>query len=86
MLRIIKTDTESFVVQVNGKPLTVVVTPCIVNNTNEKRFRVSYNGSPVHIFTCNENEKHVHAVKDKLFSMPLQEEAIAKEIENRMFA
>ena len=82
-----KIYTESFDLQVNGKPLSVVVTPYIVNSTNEKRFRVSYNGSPVHTFIWNEKERRVHAINDASHPMPQQiEQAIARELEMRQAA
>lgn len=82
-----KTYSESFDLEVSGKHLSVIATPYIVNSTNEKRFRVSYNGSPVHIFTWNEKEKRIHSIKDSVHPIPFQiEQAIARELENRQAA
>lgn len=58
-----KTRTEIFELAVDGKPVKVKATPYKMH-TDELRFRVSINGSPVHIFAWDEG-LHRMAVIDK---------------------
>lgn len=49
-----KAKTTTFDLTVNGTSISVIATP-YQTATEEKRYRVSINGSPVHIFAINQN-------------------------------
>ena len=49
-----KAKTATFDLTVNGTTISVIATP-YQTATSEKRYRVSINGSPVHIFALNQN-------------------------------
>ncbi|KIC96307.1 hypothetical protein [Flavihumibacter solisilvae] len=51
-------EALSFELNIEGKPLEVTAKPYMAAN-QQPRFRVSYNGSPVHIFGYNEDLKKV---------------------------
>jgi hypothetical protein len=48
-----KKRTEIFEMAIEGQPVKVKATPFKIH-TNEERYRVSINGSPVHIFAWDE--------------------------------
>jgi hypothetical protein len=48
----------SFDITVDGAPIEIVAKPYLAAN-DKKRFRVSYNGSPIHIFGLNESAQKV---------------------------
>lgn len=65
--------TLEFDVIVNGSPVNVIATPYIA--VDKQRFRVSYNGGPVHIFGVDDNTHQV-------MYMDGAASAIAPEIKN----
>ena len=72
-----KTRTEIFEVAIDGRPLKVKATPFKLH-TEEQRFRVSINGSPVHIFAWDDQANRL-AIIDKARlaeSLPENVEAI----------
>ncbi len=83
-----KTRTEIFELAIDGKPVKVKATPYKMH-TDELRFRVSVNGSPVHIFGWDENLNRL-AVIDKARlaeRMPDQvEEIVGRQLYSRMAA
>ena len=58
MKRKSKFEALNFNIEVNGTPMKVVAKP-YMNASEEKRFRVSVNGSPIHIFGFNSKEQMV---------------------------
>jgi hypothetical protein len=58
-----KTRTEIFQLAVDGKPVQVKATPFKMH-TEELRYRVSINGSPVHIFAWDDQLNRL-AIIDK---------------------
>jgi hypothetical protein len=50
---VMKTRTEIFEMAIDGKPVKVKATPFKMH-TEEQRYRVSINGSPVHIFAWDD--------------------------------
>ena len=83
-----KTRTEIFELAIDGKPMKVIATPYKMH-TDEMRFRVSVNGSPVHIFAWDENLNRL-AVIDKARlaeRMPDQvEEIVGRQVYSRLAA
>ena len=83
-----KTRTEIFELAIDGKPVRVKATPYKMH-TEELRFRVSVNGSPVHIFAWDENLNRL-AVIDKARlaeRMPDQvEEVVGRQLYSRLAA
>ncbi|MDH7463495.1 hypothetical protein QEG73_19500 [Chitinophagaceae bacterium 26-R-25] len=49
--------TFEFDITVNGSPVTVIATPYIA--VDKQRFRVSYNGGPVHVFGVDDSTHQV---------------------------
>jgi|SRR5882724_5076082 len=85
--RDMKTHTEIFELMIDGAPVEVRATPYFINHNMEKRIRVSFNGSPVHIFAWDDSANRLHAVKEGSENIPHKiEEAIARELENRLAA
>jgi len=81
-----KTHTETFKLMIDGKPVEVRATPYVIKHTKQKKVRVSYNGSPVHIFGWDTTNQ-LHLVEEGADMIPHRiEEAIAKELENRLAA
>ena len=71
---------------VDGNPLQIVAKPYVAAN-DQPRFRVSYNGSPVHIFG-EDNELHQLVALDsgsETIPAPI-ERAIGFELQRRMTA
>jgi hypothetical protein len=60
----------NFAVSVNGVPVEVVANPFITAN-DKMRFRVSYNGSPIHIFELNESSKSIDVIDSASETIPL---------------
>ena len=84
-----KTHTETliFELMIDGKPVEIKATPYFVDHNKERRFRVSYDGSPVHIFAWDDSSNRLHAVKEGSEIIPDKiERAIAKELQNRIAA
>lgn len=52
-----KQRTFDFNILVNGSPVNVTATPYLA--VDKQRFRVSYNGSPVHVFGVDEDTRQV---------------------------
>lgn len=68
-----KQKTFEFDLAVNGTSVNVIVTPYIA--VDKQRFRVSYNGGPVHIFGVDDSS-------DEVIYMDGAATAIAPEIKN----
>lgn len=49
--------TFEFEISVNGSPVNLIATPYIA--VDKQRFRVSYNGGPVHIFGVDDATRQV---------------------------
>lgn len=70
----------NFEVVVDGRPMEVVATPFITAD-EKKRFRVSYDGSPVHIFELNEAARRIEVVDSASETIPLH---VEREIGNTL--
>ena len=82
-----KARTEIFELMVDGTPVEVIATPYFINHNMEKRIRVSFNGSPVHIFAWDDSANRLQAVNEGTETIPHKiEVAIAQELENRLAA
>jgi hypothetical protein len=84
----IRTTTETFQLEIDGRPVTVKATPYQLHTT-EKRYRVSINGSPVHIFAWNDDIRRLVEIDSARIEgkMPVRlEEAIAQQLYSRMAA
>ena len=80
-----KARTEIFDLMINGKPILVKATPYLVNG-EETRFRVSFDGSPVHLFAWDDEEHRLRVV-DKDETIPATiEMAIARQLRNKIAA
>ena len=76
------TATAHFDIIVNGSDLHVQATSFIHNE--ETKFRVSYNGSPVHIFSYNPSVGSLQLVRDRKTVMtPAVEQAIIQTLMGR---
>jgi hypothetical protein len=83
-----RTTTETFQLEMDGKPVTVKVTPYHMH-TMEKRYRVSINNSPVHIFAWDDNARRLIAIDGARIEgkLPVKlEEAISRQLYSRMAA
>ena len=84
----LRATTETFQLNVEGRPVTVKVTPYQIH-TAEKRYRVSINNSPVHIFAWDDDSRRLvlidkAAIED---NVPEKlEEAIGRQLYNKMAA
>jgi hypothetical protein len=83
-----KTSFEplNFNIEVNGTPMEVVAKPYL-NANEEQRFRVSVDGSPIHIFGLNEQEQMVEMLDSP--SEPIAPQvirAIGEKLMNRLAA
>lgn len=75
-----KTRTESFRLVADETPYMVKATPFTVND--ETRFRVSFNGSPVHIFVWNNSLQQFRVIAEDSKTIPGKlETAISMELE-----
>lgn len=80
-----KTITKVFEVNVNGNPVKVKATPFEVNDM--QRYRVSYNGSPVHIFGWDVRHQKLMVIDSASNSIPLPiESAIAEALLQKIAA
>lgn len=80
-----KTITKIFEVNVNGNPVKVKATPFEVNDM--QRYRVSYNGSPVHIFGWDVHHQKLMVIDSASNSIPLPvESAIAEVLQQKIAA
>ncbi|MBC7903681.1 MAG: hypothetical protein H7Y27_09665 [Gemmatimonadaceae bacterium] len=76
-----KTKTQSFEMVIDGLPYIVSATPFLFND--ETRFRVSFNGSPVHIFVLDTELGRLTAIGDDSVTIPESlEEAIAAKLQS----
>ena len=83
-----KTRTEIFELAVDGKPVKVKATPYKMH-TEELRYRVSINGSPVHIFAWDDRRNRLAIIdKAKLAdNIPDHvEETIGRQLHSRLAA
>jgi hypothetical protein len=83
-----KTRTEIFEMAIDGRPLKVKATPFKMH-TNEQRYRVSINGSPVHIFAWDDQLNRLTVIdKAKMAeSVPENVEAmIGRQLYSRLAA
>lgn len=77
MKKKVRFEELNFEVNVNGAPVEVLAKPYLAAN-DQKRFRVSYNGSPIHIFGLDENANKVRVLDSAAQEIPPQvERAIA---------
>ncbi|MES2649052.1 MAG: hypothetical protein V4717_19395 [Bacteroidota bacterium] len=65
----------NFAVTVNGAPVEVVANPFVTAN-DKMRFRVSYNGSPIHIFEWNEVSQTIEVIDSASETIPLHIEQV----------
>lgn len=80
-----KAKTKRFEIVVNGKPVQVTATAYEAND--KTRYRVSYNGGPVHIFGWDVNENRLMVIDSASEKMPIPlESAIAEELQHKMAA
>ena len=70
MKRKIKLPVINFDITVDGAPVNVVAVPYITAN-EKKRFRVSYNGSPIHILELNESVRKIEVVDSASETIPV---------------
>lgn len=71
---------------VDGNPLLVIAKPYLAAN-DQPRFRVSYNGSPVHIFGEDESLHQLVALDSGSEEMPaVIERAIGSALQRKMTA
>jgi hypothetical protein len=86
MKRRIRFEEISFEVNVEGKPIEVMAKPYLAAN-EQKRFRVSYNGSPIHIFGLDEKVNKLRLLDSAAQQIPPQiEHAIASTLLHKMAA
>jgi len=86
MKKRIKFPTINFVIKVDGAPVDVVAIPYVAAN-EKKRFRVSYNGSAIHIFGLNENAHKVELLDSASGSISINiERAIGDTLLHKMAA
>jgi hypothetical protein len=84
----IRTTTETYQMEVDGKPVTVKATPYQIH-TSEKRYRVSINNSPVHIFAWDDNSRRLVLIDKAATADKVPErieEAIGRQLYNKMAA
>ena len=77
MKRKIRIPAINFDLNINGNPLHVIAQPYLAAD-NKKRFRVSYNGSPIHIFGVDAAARKIKVLDSASEEIPPQiEYAIA---------
>ena len=80
-----KPKTELMEMMVDGMPLEVKATSYMFND--EIRYRVSFNGSPVHIFAFDEELKFYRAIDSGSVEIPDNiDEAIGRRLHHRLAA
>ncbi|MGV3766276.1 MAG: hypothetical protein ACO1NW_09130 [Chitinophagaceae bacterium] len=86
MKRIEREPTLEFTIEVNGNMVNVKAKPYMAND--KRRFRVSYNGSPVHIFGWDSSTNTLKAIESAAAdNMPTSiEYAIGAELNHRLAA
>lgn len=86
MKKRIKFQEISFELNVDGTPIEVMAKPYLAAN-EKKRFRVSYNGSPIHIFGLDEQAHKVRVIDSAAQEIPPQiERAIANTLLHKIAA
>ena len=83
-----KTRTEIFEMAIDGRPIKVAATPYRMH-TEELRFRVSINGSPVHIFAWDDQSNRLRIVDKAKMAENLPEqvvEMIGRKLNSRVAA
>ena len=82
-----RAKTETFKLIIDGDPVEVTATRYELH-TRENRFRVSYNGSPVHIFAKDKFNDRLSAIKEHPATLIPNniEKAIGRELQMRMAA
>jgi hypothetical protein len=73
MKKRVKLPAINFAITVDGAPVNVVAVPYIAAD-EKKRFRVSYNGSPIHIFALNENARKMEVLDSASETIPMNME------------
>lgn len=86
MKRIEREPTLEFTIEVNGSVVNVKAKPYMAND--KRRFRVSYNGSPVHVFGWDTATNSVKAIDSAAADhIPTSiEYAIGEELNHRLAA
>jgi len=85
--KIMKPRTETFEMMVEGRPVEVKATPYVVKHNKQKKVRVSYNGSPVHIFGWDDITNQLWLVDVGADTIPPKiKQAIVRELEDRLAA
>ncbi len=81
-----KFSAINFEVTVDGAPVEVMAKPYMAAN-DKQRFRVSYNGSPIHIFGFDENAHKVVVLDSASETIPINiERAIANTLLHKIAA
>ncbi len=76
----------NFEINVDGTPVEVTAKPYLAAN-DQQRFRVSYNGSPVHIFGLDESSHEVKVLDSATAYIPHNiEAAISNTLLHKMAA
>ena len=73
MKKRLKLPAINFAITVDGAPVNVIAVPYMTAN-EKKRFRVSYNGSPIHIFGLNENARKMEVLDSASETIPMNVE------------
>ena len=84
----IRTATETFQLEIDGKPVMVKATPYQIH-TSEKRYRVSINNSPVHIFAWDDDSRQLVLIDKAATAEKVPEmvqKVISRQLVNRMAA
>lgn len=86
MKKRVRFDEINFEVNVDGTPVEVMAMPYLAAN-EQKRFRVSYNGSPIHIFGLDEEAHKVRVLDSAAQEIPPKiEQAIATTLLHKIAA
>ena len=83
-----RAKTEIFEVVINNKPVTVKATPYVMH-TNEIRYRVSINDSPVYIYAWQDDMNRYTLLQSSRAAVQLPEfvdEAVGRQLYSRMAA
>jgi len=79
-------EAINFNINVDGQPMEVIAKPYI-NGSEEKRFRVSVDGSPVHIFGVDEQQQKVEVIDTPSEPIPINiQRAIGEKLLHRIAA
>jgi len=83
-----KTRTEIFEMAIDGRPVKVAATPYRMH-TEELRYRVSINGSPVHIFGWDDQRSGLRIIDKAKMAENIpdhMEEMIGQQLNSRVAA